>query len=304
MIKSKTLIEKVNNVYFELKTKRYSIQKFNDDLIKENKELIQLENELGETKFNLAKAKYQGNETEIVKLTYQQSALEKLIKTEKDKLNLIKINYNCPICKDVGFINDKRCKCFYKYLTKIVLDCLEVEEIKGLDFNKLIPNPKLSKQYKIIKNYADNFPNTKINNLVLTGSVGTGKTSISKCVLSSVKNNDFIAVFLTSTDLNNIFLKMHTGQIDRNLTFEVLTGADLLIIDDLGTENIYKNVTIEYLLPLISSRIDKNKHFIITTNLTSKELFDRYNERLFSRLADKDKTLFIPFFCEDIRNNK
>ncbi len=304
MIKSKTLIEKVNNIYFDLKTKRYSLQRYNDEIIKSSPTLINLENELGETKFKLAKANYNGNQTESVKLSYQIEALNELIKKETSTLPLVKISYNCNSCNDTGVINGKRCKCFYKYLTETVLDSLEIENTTGYDFNKISTNPKLTKQYKAIKNYADNFPNTKINNLIFTGSVGTGKTTLAKCVLESVKNNDNIVIFLSSTDLNNIFLKMHTAQIDRNITSEVLCDADLLIIDDLGTENVYKNVTIEYLLSLISCRLEKNKHFIITTNLTYKEIYERYNERFFSRLSDKEKTLFVPFFCEDMRNNK
>lgn len=301
MIKSRTIIEKVNEKYQDLKTKRYSIARYNENVIKSNPELIKLENELGEAKFKLAKASYVNNETEVVKLKYQIQALNEVILNLKSKLNLLKTNYNCTICNDSGYVDEKRCKCFYKYLTETVLDILQVENTAGVDFNVVSPNPKLLKQFKAIKNYAENFPNTQINNLVLTGNVGTGKTTLAKCVLESVKNKGNIAIFLTSADLNNIFLKMHTAQVDRNLTFEVLCDADLLIIDDLGTENVYKNVTLEYLLSLVSCRIERNKHLIITTNLSNKELYERYNERFFSRLSDSKKTLFVPFFCEDMR---
>ncbi|MBO7214451.1 MAG: ATP-binding protein, partial [Clostridia bacterium] len=129
----------------------------------------------------------------------------------------------------------------------------------------------------------------------------TGKTQLAKCVLTSVKKSDNIALFLTSTDLNSIFTKMHTSEIDRSLILEVLCGADLLFIDDLGTEPIFKNVTIEYLLSLISYRIDNGKHTIVTTNLTDKELQSRYNERLSSRLLDTSKSFFIPFYSNDFR---
>ena len=64
---------------------------------------------------------------------------------------------------------------------------------------------------------------------------------------------------------------------------------------------MYKNVTVEYLLTVISTRLDANKPFIITTNLSTSELLDRYNERLISRLSDKTKTRFIPFNLEDLR---
>ncbi len=304
MLKSKVLIDKVNSVYFDLKTKRYSIIQQNEDILSKNDKYVNLVNELGQAKFNLAKAEYNGDEFEIIKLKSQVKTLEDLIEKLKSTLPVIKLEYNCNVCKDTGYIDGKRCKCFNRYLTKIALESLEIGETEGLSFSKAIKIDALSKQFKIIKNYADNFPSTKINNLVLSGGVGTGKTFLSKCVLGSLKNTDNIVVFLTATDLNSIFLKMHTSQIDRNLTLEVLSNCDLLIIDDLGTENLFKNVTVEYLLSLISMRLDKNKHFILTTNLTAKELLDRYNERFLSRLSDKTKTLFLPFNTEDVRRRK
>lgn len=304
MLKSKVLIDKVKNIYFDLSTERYSIKRHNDEILSNNAKYLELYNELGQAKFNLAKAEYQGDEFEIIKLKSQISTLEKLIEKLKSTLPVIKEEYKCNVCKDTGIIDGKRCKCFNKYLTSIALQSLEIQETEGIPFSKAIPTEGLLKQFKIIKNYADNFPNTQITNLVLSGSVGTGKTFLSKCVLDSVKNTDNIAIFLTATDLNSIFLKMHTSQIDRTLTLEVLSSADLLIIDDLGTENIFKNVTIEYLLSLISTRLERNKHFIITTNLTAKELLERYNERFISRLSDKTKTLFLPFNSNDLRRAK
>lgn len=304
MLKSKALIDKVNNIYFDLKTKRYSIMRHNEEILSKNDKYLNLVNELGQTKFNLAKAEYKGDEFEIIKLKSQVQTLEELCEKVKSTLPVISCDYICNICKDKGYVDGKRCKCFNRYLTKIALESLEISETEGEYFSKAIKVDALSKHFKIIKNYADNFPNTKINNLVLSGGVGTGKTFLSKCVLQSLKNTDNIVVFLTATDLNSIFLKMHTSQIDRTLTFEVLSNSDLLIIDDLGTENLFKNVTVEYLLSLISCRLERDKHFIITTNLTGNELLERYNERFLSRLSDKTKTLFLPFNTEDIRKRK
>ena len=80
-----------------------------------------------------------------------------------------------------------------------------------------------------------------------------------------------------------------------------LTDCDLLVIDDLGTEQIYKNVTLEYLLSTISERILAQKHTIITTNLTPEELLDRYGDRLYSRLMDKRIGRAIKFPDTDFR---
>ncbi|MBQ3235607.1 MAG: ATP-binding protein [Clostridia bacterium] len=301
MIKSKFLIDKVNDKYFNLKAEKYAVKRYNDDILNGNAEYIELENGLGKAKFELAKAEYQENAEQIKKLSTEVEIYKARIEKLKATLNLAPVKYACNICKDTGYAEGKRCKCYYKYLTQLALESLGVSEPEDADFSSLIQNPKLAKQFKVIKNYADNFPKTQINNLIFSGNVGTGKTELAKCVLTSVKKSDNIALYLTSTELNAIFVKMHTSEVDRNLIFEVLSDADLLIIDDLGTETIYKNVTVEYLLSLVSNRIEKGKHLIITTNLTDKELLQRYNERFTSRILDKSKSLFIPFYSDDFR---
>ncbi len=301
MLKSKILIDKVNGIYADFKAEKYAVIRYNQQILMANNEFVSLENQLGSAKFNLAKAEYEENLNEIKKLKIETKVIEEQINELKSNLPLIKYNYKCKICNDTGIFEGKRCKCYYKYLTQVALESLDVVEPANCDFNTLIKDPNLIKQFKIIRNYAENFPNTQIKNLIFSGNVGTGKTELAKCVHSTVKKSENISLFLTSTELNAIFVKMHTNQIDRNLIFEVLTDADLLIIDDLGTEAIYKNVTVESLLSLISNRIEKNKHIIITTNLNDKELLERYNERFTSRILDKDKSLFIPFYTNDFR---
>lgn len=304
MLKSKVLIEKVNARYFELKTQHQSVNHYNEQILLSNENYVNFSNQLGKLKFSLAKAEYLGDNTTANSLKTQVETLEKLIETLKSTLPLTKIEYNCDICKDTGVIDGKRCKCFYRYVTEFMLESLGICEVEETEFSSIMVDKNLTKQYKVIKNYADNFPNTQIPNLILSGNVGTGKTTFAKCVYTTVKKSDNVCVFLSATELNGIFLKVHTSIADRNVNFDLLTEADLLIIDDLGTENIYKNVTVEYLLSLISTRLERNKPFIITTNLTTKELLDRYNERFLSRLSDPKKTLFIPFKTEDLRRIK
>ena len=303
MLKSKFLIEKVKDKYFSLSAEKYAVKRYNDEILSASKEYVELENQLGKTRFLLAKAEYLQDEEQIKHLSTEVEVYKKRIEDLKTTLNLAPVKYTCHTCKDTGVINGKRCKCYYKYLTEFALESLGITNPEKAEFSNLVQTPNLSKQFKIIKNYADNFPNTKVFNLLFFGNVGTGKTELAKCVLTSVKKRDNIALFLTATELNSIFVKMHTAEVDRNLITEVLQDADLLIIDDLGTETIYKNVTIEYLLSLVSNRIDKGKHLIVTTNLDDGELKQRYNERFSSRLLDKSKTLLIPFFSDDFRKN-
>lgn len=303
MLKSKILLDKVNGIYADFKAEKFAVIRYNEQILMANEEFVSLENQLGKAKFSLAKAEYNQNVSKASKLKFEIKVLEEQINSIKNSSPIIKYKYRCNACKDTGVYEGKRCKCYYKYLTQVAIESLGVSEPLDSSFDALIKDPKLIKQFKIIRNYAENFPNTQISNLIFSGNVGTGKTELAKCVHTSVKKSDCISLFLTSTELNAIFVKMHTNQADKNLIFEVLTDADLLIIDDLGTEPIYKNVTIESLLSLVSNRIEKNKRIIITTNLNDKELLERYNERFTSRILDKTKTLFIPFYTDDFRKN-
>ena len=87
------------------------------------------------------------------------------------------------------------------------------------------------------------------------GPTGTGKT----CVLSAIGNElitkGYSVKFISAFDFNNLMLKYHTAPLDeRSLYLDEVIEPDFLIIDDLGTENILKNVTCEYLLNMLSTR--------------------------------------------------
>ena len=301
MIKSNKILEKVQDYYQSLRSRNQTLKLNNEENLLKNEKYLRTVNEIGKINYQIAKASYSGEIENIEKLKIELENLQKIkLEIESAEENQITPNYSCEICKDNGYVNGKRCVCFNKTLIKTALYELGVSERSKEYFSNSIPTP-LNKHYAIMMDYTKKFPETEVNNYVFIGSPGTGKTYLSKCVESEVLSKGYSALFLSSTDLINIFLKMHLSEVDKSLIFEILSTCDLLIIDDLGTEPIYKNVTIEYLLTVISTRLDNNKQFIITTNLSTSELLERYNERLISRLSDKTKTRFIPFNLDDLR---
>ncbi len=301
MIKNQILLNKVNDYY---KTKESEIASFNayiEDKLMSNKEYLSLENSVRKLNYEIAKAKYNNDEVLVNSLS------EKLTNINNEKSLLfneitknLKYNYSCKTCKDTGFYKGKRCKCYYKLLTEYTLDSLNIKKRNFPYFSSEIPQ-HLTKHNEILKLYSKKFPNTEIKNFVFLGKVGTGKTYLATNVANELTKRNYLSVFLTATELNAIFLKMHKQEVDRELVFDVLTTCDMLIIDDLGTEPHYNNVTAEYLLSIISERLDKNKHFIITTNLSTSEILARYNERFLSRISNKKQTAIIPFNGKDLR---
>ena len=99
-------------------------------------------------------------------------------------------------------------------------------------------------------------------------------------------------------------LKYHTAPLDeRSVYLDEVTEPDFLIIDDLGTENILKNVTCEYLLNMLSTRISNNRHTAFSTNLSVENICDKYGERFYSRLFNKTYTIAKIINGDDLRIN-
>ena len=97
-------------------------------------------------------------------------------------------------------------------------------------------------------------------------------------------------------------LNYHTTfDSQKNSILEPFLTCSCLIIDDLGTEPILKNVTKEYLYLIINERMVNDKSTIISTNLTPDQIIDRYGERIFSRLFNKTNCLKLEFTSSDLR---
>ena len=77
--------------------------------------------------------------------------------------------------------------------------------------------------------------------------------------------------------------------------------ADLLIIDDLGTE-VVNQFTLSCLYDVINSRINNRKCTFINTNLKRGEIESKYTERIASRLFGEYYPIL--FSGVDIRKQK
>ncbi|MBQ5824988.1 MAG: ATP-binding protein, partial [Clostridia bacterium] len=77
-----------------------------------------------------------------------------------------------------------------------------------------------------------------------------------------------------------------------------LLDTDLLIIDDLGVE-FSTQFTVSCVYNIINSRILSRKPTIISTNLTARELEDKYTQRITSRIIGN--FISLRFVGKDIR---
>lgn len=228
-----------------------------------------------------------------------------------DKLGLdIYPRYSCPKCQDTGYIGKELCVCAKREVSQRVAAMCGIYGNISCNFDEcdfeVFKEPKqkelMIQTYEKMKQYCAKFPNTNYNTIIFSGSTGTGKTHLISCIATELTYRGYDVFFTTAFGLNNIFLKSHTAYVEEKIQYlEPLINCDLLIIDDLGTEPIYRNVTEEYLYTIVNERLLKRKHTLISTNLGLEDIFDRYGERIFSRLNNKANSLFLSFTGKDIR---
>jgi len=109
-------------------------------------------------------------------------------------------------------------------------------------------------------------------------------------------------MFLTAFEAVERMLKYHTTFDATKFSYLApMLDCDVLIIDDLGSESMFKNVTVEYFFHVINERRLANKTTVITSNLTVDEIGIRYGERTASRLFDKSACYTAEFNFADSR---
>ena len=78
-------------------------------------------------------------------------------------------------------------------------------------------------------------------------------------------------------------------------------SAELLILDDLGTEPMVPNVTIETVFRILNERAASLLPTVIITNLSVEEIQMRYDERVSSRMIDTSVTTIAALRGDNLR---
>ncbi|MCQ2564533.1 MAG: ATP-binding protein [Clostridia bacterium] len=266
-----------------------------------------------EPEFDNMYAEYNQKNLDYIKSKFEQENLElkaevenlkakidAYLKTNKIDASRMEPKYDCPICNDTGIVNGQMCNCLKKELneklSKQFSSQSEFKTFADCDLTKMNETDK--KTCEILKSWCQKYPTTKKLNINLLGGAGVGKTFLLECVATEMINRNYVVCFKTAFEINELARLYHIG---KSYDFADCLNADILIIDDLGTEPVLKNVTIEYLYNLINTRQVNNLPTFISSNLSLDNILDRYDERIFSRLANKAWALNIAWDSQDKR---
>ena len=149
------------------------------------------------------------------------------------------------------------------------------------------------------REWADRYPESDSRNLLLTGKSGLGKTFLLRSVADRLIGRDVNVLIISAYRMLEIVRKAYFSGEE---AAEEVTDAEVLMIDDLGSEPLMQNVTVEQLFNLLNERQNRNLSTVISTNLTLPEIRDRYTERIASRLRDRNHWKVITLEGKDIRS--
>jgi DNA replication protein DnaC len=218
--------------------------------------------------------------------------------------------YNCLKCKDTGRReNGEFCECVKRLAFSQSSDNLEIPLHSFNEINPALFNEtdreiflKTAVDLSILAQKGETAVRKNIN---LLGKTGTGKTFLASCFAEKSSSLGKTVMFITAFSFVERALSYHTTFDERKSSYlSPLLDCDVLIVDDLGTESIFKNVTLEYLYHIINERQLKGKTTFITSNLTIDEFAVRYGERIASRLFDKRLCYTREFNFGDVRKIK
>lgn len=288
-------------------------EKLKDEL-NNNPEFYALERQKRALTLEKGKLLFEKKDTKKIDKTLEQieHSQEQIIKTLKIKKTDLIPHFACKKCEDTGFINGELCACVkQKYNNQLMKQSnINFDLVPYLDdYSTEIYCDEQKQHMQLVKQnlleFVNNFTTSKIKNIVLVGSTGVGKTFLAQSVAKQVIKKGHTALLNSAFSINNIFLNSHTALTSNKMQgLNQLIEPELLIVDDLGSEPVLKNVTKEYLLLLINERNMQNKSTIFTTNLMPNNILDKYNERIFSRLFNKANSLCINLQGEDLRLKK
>ena len=227
----------------------------------------------------------------------------------------LNIHYYCTKCKDTGYIGINKCKCFKQKLVQLyyknsdLQDSIRINNFSTFNLHLYSSSKTDEHKYsprrnmelildKINHEYLPNFNNIN-DNLLFYGNAGTGKTFLSHCIAKELLDRGFLVVYRTCDEL---IKNLRDIRFENNNTLEdLLINCDLLIIDDLGAEQV-TDFAVTELFTFLNKKILKKKKMLISTNLTLPRFSTTYSERISSRLLGNFTLQKI--YGEDIRVNK
>lgn len=222
---------------------------------------------------------------------YAQSEIERLLKANGYPADYLAPHFHCPICGDTGYAGSVPCVCLKEleaqynveefnadnYITMTDFDSFKLSYYQGE------ARVRMKQIARFCREYADTFTPHSAN-ILMMGGVGLGKTHLSLAIAAEVMKKGNSALYVSAPELFRKLQNEYYGKGGDTDTMDTLMRANLVIIDDLGAELDNQFNTASF-YNIINARQNLGRPVIISTNLTLKEIEQRYSQRTLSRLS-------------------
>ncbi|MDI9502784.1 MAG: ATP-binding protein [Tissierellia bacterium] len=277
--------------------------------------------ELKQTGAKLALARVGGADTKELEMRmrkWEKIKAERLRKNGLTEADLLP-RYTCPVCRDTGrkpgggdcdckrqlaleqlFEEDPSAKMlkeetFATFDLSLFRDTKQGEEPES-------PRSMMRTMRREALAFTENFAREGDRNWLLYGPVGSGKSFLCHAIARDMMDKGIPVVYQTAYGMQELFQSVRFAQAkdraEREGALKRLMEADLLVIDDLGTETVH-SVSVAHFFELLNDRLLEKKSTIISTNLEPPEIERIYSPRIFSRLFGQYEMYNI--FGDDLR---
>ncbi len=302
---------------------RYELDLRKKEVFRRVPELQVLEQRLASDSVQWAKSALFGNAVPNSELQESNRAITehklRLLTGAGYPADYLSMVYQCPDCKDTGYIGTGKCHCFRQavvdllYSQSNVRNSILTQNFEHFSYqyysdSKTDPQTRLTPLANIrnvtatVKKFIEQFDES-YSNLLIYGNTGVGKTFLTNCIAKELIDSAHSVIYFTAYELFEL-LEQHKFNRDSEESpekFEFILDCDLLIIDDLGTELTNSFISTQ-LYMCINERHLKQKSTIISTNLSFEQIKNTYSERIFSRITSD--YILLKIIGEDIRLKK
>lgn len=286
---------------FELKAEQREIalsraEKAKERLYKENPNLLELDRALGAAGAMTASVALSGDKKLIKELAERTAQLSEKRKAILASCPEAEPQFCCKKCKDTGRVDGITCSCVKDIAKELMFArlCsqmpLEESTFDNFDLtyystakneDGVSPRGRMKEILSLCKKYAADF-SLSSESLLFLGGVGLGKTHLSLAIANSAIKKGYGVVYGPAPSLIAAAERERFNGED-NGALDSLLSCDLLIIDDLGTEFITQ-FSLSVINDVINTRLQKKLPTIINTNLSLRDLAEKYTPRVSSRL--------------------
>ncbi len=280
-------------------------------------ELAALEEEARTCGFRAACLGAQGASHDAVEAALQKgrdarAARDALLRKNGYNPDTLEPRYSCPLCKDSGIKDGRACQCVIRLARQLRREeLLEGSALSLASFDSLNANVYPTdfdpiagmpvREYMagildFLRQYAETF-DLRSSSLLLFGNAGLGKTHAALAIAGRVLDRGYDVIYVSAQD---VCVQLERDRFEDDCTLmDAMLEADLLILDDLGTESL-SSYTLSCLYTLVNTRMGRRLPTIYTTNIVDSALLEkRYTEKIASRLSGSCQP--VEFLGNDVR---